>query len=247
MLKISNLSLVKTQKRILQELSLGIPKRRATLLLGKSGSGKTTLLRCIAELETDYQGDIAYQEKRLSSLAPKERCQIIGFISQSFSLFPHMNILDNCARALRVLFGTPKEIAYRRVQETLSLLDIERLALCFPGQLSGGQQQRAAIARALVLKPSFLLFDEPTSALDPENTERFTHVIRTLLSAGTGVLISTQDMHLASTLLDRAYFLEEGRCVESYDAQEGKPLQGESRICRFVSPYSRLSSLHLSE
>lgn len=242
MLKVSNLSLVKMRKPILKGLSLEIPRGRATLLLGKSGSGKTSLLRCIAALETEYQGDISYQGQYLSCLTPKERCRVIGFISQSFSLFPHMNILDNCARALRVLFRTPKKSAYRRAKEILNLLDIDRFGLCFPGQLSGGQQQRAAIARALVLQPSFLLFDEPTSALDPENTERFVGVMRTLLSAGTGMLISSQDMHLASTLLDRAYFVEEGRIVESYDAQEGKPVQNESRICHFVSPYSRPST-----
>ncbi len=237
MLKIKNLSCTKTEKEILKNLSLNIPKNRTTLLLGKSGSGKTTLLRCIAQLETHYQGEISYQDQPINQLSPKQRCQIIGFISQSFPLFPHMNILDNCANALRVLFRTPKKEAYTQVRETLGLLDIEQLASSMPSQLSGGQQQRAAIARALVLNPPFLLFDEPTSALDPENAERFTQVIRNLQKGGTGVIIASHDMNLASKLLDTVYFLEEGLFAESYDAQSGEPLSSESKINQFLSVF----------
>ncbi len=235
MLKIKNLSCTKMGKEILKNLYLNIPKNRAALLLGKSGSGKTTLLRCIAQLETQYQGEISYQGQPLNKLSPKERCQILGFISQSFPLFPHMNILDNCAKALRVLFRIPKKEAYAQVKGILHLLDIEKLALSMPSQLSGGQQQRAAIARALVLNPSFLLFDEPTSALDPENTELFTQVVRNLLKAGTGVIIASHDMKLASKLLDVAYFLEGGLFAESYDAQAGEPLCKEGKISQFLS------------
>jgi len=237
MLEIKNLSFTKTGKEILKGLSLNIPKNRVTLLLGKSGSGKTTLLRCIAQLETQYHGEISYQGRPINQLSPKERSQIIGFISQSFSLFPHKNILDNCALALRVLFGTEKKEAYAEVKKILRLLDIEKLALSLPSQLSGGQQQRAAIARALVLNPSFLLFDEPTSALDPENTELFTEVIRNLLKAGTGVIIASHDMKLASKLLDVAYFLEEGLFAESYDAQIGVPLPSGGKINQFLSVF----------
>ncbi|MBS0620523.1 MAG: amino acid ABC transporter ATP-binding protein [Verrucomicrobia bacterium] len=209
MLKVKNLSLCKSRP-ILQNLSLDLPKGRVTLLLGKSGSGKTSLLRCLAQLETAYQGEISYEGKSLRELAPKERAQLIGFIPQSFPLFLHQNVLDNCAAALRVVFGVPKQEAYARVGEVLCELDIDKLALSLPHELSGGQQQRASIARALVLNPQFLLFDEPTSALDPENTERFVKVIRALVAGGTGVVISSQDMRLASQLLDLAYFLEEG-------------------------------------
>lgn len=211
MLKIKNISCTKQGKQILKNLSLEIPKNRVTLLLGKSGSGKSTLLRCIAQLETQYQGEISYQDQNMKELLPKDRSQIIGYLSQSYSLFPHMNILDNCANAPRLLFGLNKKDAYTQVQKTLQLLDMENLSLSMPSQLSGGQQQRAAIARALLLKPSFLLFDEPTSALDPENTERFTQVIRNLVKSGTGVVIASHDMNLVSHLMDIVYFLEEGQ------------------------------------
>ena len=234
MLKINNLSYKKAQREILKELSLVIPKNRVSLLLGKSGSGKTTLLRCIAQLETQYQGEISYFGQALNKLPAKERCRIIGFISQSFPLFPHMNILDNAAKALRVLFGATKKEAYDQVKKTLRSLDIEDLSLSMPCELSGGQQQRAAIARALVLNPSFLLFDEPTSALDPENIERFIKVVRNLLEGGTGVIIATHDMKLACKLLDIAYFLEEGQFVESFDLQVEKTFAKDGKIHQFL-------------
>ncbi len=235
MLKINNLSCSKGEQKILKELSLSIFQNRATLLLGKSGSGKTTLLRCIAQLETRYQGEISYQAQSIHQLSPRERSKIIGFISQSFPLFPHMNVLDNCAKAPKILLNMSKQDAYAKVREILRLLDIEKLALSMPHQLSGGQQQRAAIARALVLKPSFLLFDEPTSALDPENTKRFMQIINNLLTRGTGVIIASHDLKLASQLLDAAYFLEEGKFVESYDAKAKEPLPREGKIHRFLS------------
>ncbi|MES2344891.1 MAG: ATP-binding cassette domain-containing protein [Chlamydiota bacterium] len=235
MLKIKNLSVKKSNNEILKSLSLEISKNRVTLLLGKSGSGKTTLLRCLAGLETEYSGEISYQEQSMNQLSAKQRCQTIGFISQSFSLFPHMNVLDNCASALRVLFNIKKNKAYEIVYDVLQLLDVENLALSMPSRLSGGQQQRAAIARALVLKPSFLLLDEPTSALDPENTERFIKVMQDLLKTGTGVIISTQDMLLASKILDTAYFLDSGLLSESYDTNNQTPLNKESKIHQFLT------------
>lgn len=231
MLKVKNLSL----KKILKAVTLTIPKGRITLLLGKSGSGKTTLLRCIAQLEKHYQGEVLYGEQPISQLPSKQRCQIIGYISQSFPLFPHMNVLDNCAQALRAVFRIKKDEAYMQVREILRLFDMEKLALSLPSELSGGQQQRAAIARALVLNPSFLLFDEPTSALDPENTDLFIKIIRTLVSEGRGIIISSQDMNLATKLLDRAYFLEEGAFAETYDSQARPTLHLEGKISQFIT------------
>ncbi|MEN9343758.1 MAG: glutamine transport ATP-binding protein GlnQ [Chlamydiota bacterium] len=239
MLKVRNIHLKKNSSKgdkiILQDISLDIPQQRSTLLLGKSGSGKTSLLRCIAQLETEYNGQITYQEKPLEQFCPKTRCQVVGFIPQSFPLYPHMNVLDNCANALRVLRGMNREQAFEQVHEVLSSLDITNLALSMPHQLSGGQQQRAAIARALVLKPAFLLFDEPTSALDPENTDLFIQIIQKLVDAGTGVIISSQDMYFASKVLDRICFLEGGAFVDSYDAKMDGEFSQNSKIGRFLS------------
>jgi ABC-type polar amino acid transport system ATPase subunit len=225
MLKIKKLSL----GTILREISLEIPEKQITLLLGKSGSGKTTLLRCIAHLEKNYTGEIEYKGQKLSSLSSQGRCRVLGFVPQSFALFPHMTILDNCAQALR-LQGESKESAYDKVRKTLDSLDMGTFAYRKPHELSGGQQQRAAIARALVLDPAFLLFDEPTSALDPENTELFIEILQEF--KGKGILIASQDMAFAAKILDRAFFMENGTLIEQYDGAE--PLSLESRLGRFL-------------
>ncbi len=232
MLNICELSVVKKKASILSSVSLVIPKKRVTLLLGKSGSGKTTLLRCIAQLEKEYLGEVTCEGRQLLSLEPKERSSTIGFIPQSFSLFPHMTVLDNCAYAVRHhSFCSTKE-AYGQVQEFLKLFDMEKLALSRPDELSGGQKQRVAIIRALLLNPSFLLFDEPTSALDPENRELFSGLLEKLLESERGIVIATHDMVLARRLADLVYFLEEGVVLEHYDAQKTS-LDPTSRIARF--------------
>jgi ABC-type polar amino acid transport system ATPase subunit len=210
MLKVNKLSLSK----ILREISLELPENRVTLLLGKSGSGKTSLLRCIAQLEKEYSGEILYQGQKLSAMSPQQRCRVLGFVPQSFALFPHMTIMDNCAWSLR-LQGESKESVYQTVQKTLDSLDMGKFASRRPHELSGGQQQRAAIARALVLNPPFLLFDEPTSALDPENTDLFIEILRECKEKG--IVIASQDMAFASKVLDRAFFLENGCLIEHYD------------------------------
>lgn len=240
MLKIKQLSL----KKILKEISLEIPEKRITLLLGKSGSGKTSLLRCIAQLEKGYTGTISLQHQDLSQLSAKERCRMVGFVPQFFALFPNMTILDNCAQSLR-LQGQSKEASYEKAQKLLASLDMTKLTGRKPHELSGGQQQRAAIARALVLDPSFLLFDEPTSALDPENTDLFVDLLRQC--KGKGILIATQDMSFAAKILDRAYFLENGSVIEEFTGS--KPLDMESKLGKFflVKKYGAGTSRELNE
>lgn len=216
MLKVKNLSLVKSRP-ILQNISFSVATGRITLLLGKSGSGKTSLLRCLAHLEKDYAGAITYQDQSLRAIDQRMRSQIIGYVAQSYSLFPHLTVLDNCAQPLRLLTSQPLSALLPQIEKTLQSLDMLAYTCSRPHELSGGQQQRIAITRALLLNPSFLLLDEPTSALDPTNTELLIQILLTLRSSGKGLIISTQDMTFASKLLDHALFLENGSIVETYD------------------------------
>jgi ABC-type polar amino acid transport system ATPase subunit len=243
MLKIKNLSLKKSRGEILQNISLEIPRKRISLLLGKSGSGKTSLLRSIAQLETDYEGEVLFYDQRVDLMAPAERCRALGFVPQSYALFPHLNVLENCAQPLRVL-GQSKETACQKALETLRSLDIDQLAERRPHELSGGQQQRAAIARALVLEPSFLLFDEPTSALDPESADLFVAILKDLCAQGKGVIISSQDMAFAAKILDRAFFLDQGALIEQYDTAAAKELSLESRLYQFLKPRPEAVSIY---
>ena len=217
MLKIKNLSLAKKKKRILSKIDMEIPRQAITLLLGKSGSGKTSLLRCLAQLESKYEGEVSFSEASLRELPSKERCKLIGFVSQAYALFPHMSALDNCIHPLRVLLGCTKEEAEEKARSNFAYLGIEKLAASYPHELSGGQQQRVAIARALGLDPLFLLLDEPTSALDPENTDRLIDILKRLTSDGKGIIIASQDMAFAAKVFDRAVLMEEGDLIEAID------------------------------
>ncbi len=193
MLKVKNLTLRK-KKTILNNLSLEAPPSTITLLLGKSGSGKTSLLRCIAGLES-YEGEIT--------------SPTVTYVSQAYTLFPHMTVRENCEQPLRLNNVTAS------IESILAALDMLPYLNAKPSELSGGQQQRIALARAFLLDTPYILLDEPTSALDPENTER---LISLLKSTKKGIIISTQDMAFASSLLERAYFLEDGTITEFYDS-----------------------------
>lgn len=206
MLNINALSLTKGSEKILNNITIEISDQ-ITLLLGKSGSGKTSLLRCIAQLEKKYTGEIEYLGKPLKALTPKERCAIIGYVSQSYGLFPHMTVFKNCAQPLSNKNFTRSEIE-QSVTEMLKQFGIANLANAYPYQLSGGQQQRVSLARTLLLKPHFVLLDEPTSALDPENTQILIDLIRK--NTQTRWLISTQDMLFVKELSGNILFMEKG-------------------------------------
>lgn len=213
------IALIKKKKTILAPLRCTFASNQTTLLLGKSGSGKTSLLRCLAQIESSYMGQISFRGTHLKQLLPKERCRLIGFVPQSYALFPQMTALENCMHPLRKILGYSKEQAGEKARELFAYLDIEKCMFAYPQQLSGGQQQRVAIARALGLDPLFLLLDEPTSALDPENTQRLVEILNKLKNTGKGIIASSQDMAFASSALDRALFLEEGTIAETAESK----------------------------
>lgn len=238
MLEVRDLRLVKVKKRaeltLLQKMSFAIEVGRITLLLGKSGSGKTSVLRCLSQIESDYQGEIVFGDRQLKTLTQKERCQLLGFVPQSYALFPFMNALDNCAHPLRAVLGLSKRDAYERVEMIASSLDMQNLLHLFPHELSGGQQQRTSILRALLLNPKFILLDEPTSALDPENTHLLIQLIVRLKNEGRGIVISSQDMFFAQKILDRVIFLEKGSLIESHDFLVNTQLSNQSKLRGFL-------------
>lgn len=204
-----------------------------TVFMGPSGAGKTTLLKCIAGLISGYTGDIIYCGKSLNALSHVDRATSIGFVLQQFSLFPHLTVLQNCSHPLVHVLGLSANDARERAKEVLRSLGMETFENGYPRELSGGQQQRVAIARALVLKPSVLLLDEPTSALDPTSKGCLEALLLELRKQGITIAMSSHDMHFISKMMDRIYFLEEGRIVEEYD-QRFDQLENKKRIANFL-------------
>ncbi len=138
----------------------------------------------------------------------------IGMVFQSFNPFAHMTVLENLCLASRDVLKKGKAAARREAMELLERVGVQDQANKLPAQLSGGQQQRAAIARALAMHPTAMLFDEPTSALDPEMIGEVLGVMTELAWEGMTMLIVTHEMNFARKVADRVVFMDGGSIVE---------------------------------
>ncbi|WLS06464.1 amino acid ABC transporter ATP-binding protein [Shinella oryzae] len=200
----------------LKDINLTVRKGEKIVLCGPSGSGKSTLIRCINVLETIESGQITVAGRVLdgSGKAVDAIRREVGMVFQSFNLFPHMTVLQNCALApMRVRgMGRPEaEALARKYLERVRILD---QADKYPAQLSGGQQQRVAIARALCLEPKIMLFDEPTSALDPEMVKEVLDTMISLARDGMTMICVTHEMGFARQVADRVIFMASGEIIE---------------------------------
>ena len=207
-----------------KNIDLEIIPGKITAIIGQSGSGKSTLLRCLAQLETNYEGEVLYNDQFLKKLSAPKRARYLSFIAQSYALFPHLSVLENCSQALIITGQEPRKIAREKALETLAMLGMESYASSYPQELSGGQKQRVAIARALTLNPEMLFLDEPTSALDPNNSMCLAKILRNLCEHGKGIVMATQDMTFAEQVLDRGYFMEKGAIVDDCEKSESASL-----------------------
>ena len=205
---------------VLRDVSLSIAQRERVVICGPSGSGKSTLIRCINRLEQHQTGRIVVDGTEMTDdlRALDAIRREVGMVFQSFNLFPHKTILENCTLAPIWVRKMPKKDAEELAMSLLTRVRIPEQAHKFPGQLSGGQQQRVAIARALCMKPKIMLFDEPTSALDPEMIKEVLDVMIELAQSGMTMVCVTHEMGFARKVADRVVFMDRGEIVE-----EGRP------------------------
>ena len=201
---------------VLKNINLEVGQGERIVICGPSGSGKSTLIRCINRLEVHQQGHIFVNGIELSGdLKNLEAIRSdVGMVFQSFNLFPHLSVLENCTLAPIWVRKMPKRDADELAMEYLERVKIPEQAQKFPGQLSGGQQQRVAIARALCMKPKIMLFDEPTSALDPEMIKEVLDTMIELVETGMTMLVVTHEMGFAKKVADRVIFMDEGEIIE---------------------------------
>jgi sulfate transport system ATP-binding protein len=197
----------------LDHVSLDIPDGELVVLLGPSGSGKTTLLRILSGLETADEGQIAFDDRDATQLAPRERG--VGFMFQHYALFRNMTVLENVAFGLRVRRrkDRPSKAAIEaKVREMLAMVQLEDMAERRPDQLSGGQRQRVALARALAIDPKVLLLDEPFGALDARVRADMRAWLRRLHhEIGITSVLVTHDQEEAFELADRVVVMNGGR------------------------------------
>ena len=207
---------------VLRDINLSVDQGERIVICGQSGSGKSTLIRCINRLEEHQEGRIVVNGTRLTNDLKNIDAvrREVGMVFQSFNLFPHLAVLENCTIAPIWVRKTPKAEAEARAMEYLEKVKITEQAGKFPGQLSGGQQQRVAIARSLCMRPKIMLFDEPTSALDPEMIKEVLYVMVDLAATGMTMLVVTHEMGFASQVADRVIFMDEGQVVEQNTPDE---------------------------
>ena len=205
---------------VLNDVNLKVNRGEKIVICGPSGSGKSTLIRCINRLEEHQRGQIIVEGTELTNdnrSVEKIRGEV-GMVFQQFNLWSHMTVLQNVVEAPVSVLGLAREKAEDNAHAYLNKVGIGEKWNAFPSELSGGQQQRAAIARALCMEPSALLFDEPTSALDPELEQEVIKVIKDLALEGRTMIIVTHDMRLAADVSNHVVFLHKGLIEE-----EGSP------------------------
>jgi general L-amino acid transport system ATP-binding protein len=226
---------------VLRDINLDVGKGERIVICGPSGSGKSTLIRCINALEEFQEGNIIVDGIELGPNLKRidEVRREVGMVFQSFNLFPHLTVLENCTLAPIWVRNIPKKDAEATAMKFLERVKIPHQANKYPGQMSGGQQQRVAIARALTMNPKVMLFDEPTSALDPEMVKEVLETMVSLAKDGMTMLCVTHEMGFAREVANRVVFMDAGQVIESNTPAEFFSNPQHARTKLFLSQILR--------
>ncbi|MCL2311994.1 MAG: ABC transporter ATP-binding protein [Firmicutes bacterium] len=196
------------EEKILNNFNLHISRGHFVTLLGPSGCGKTTILRLIGGFVKPDVGDIYFENKKITNIPPHKR--EVNTVFQKYALFPHLNVFDNVAFALRVAKKDKTEIN-QCVNRMLSMVGLSRMANRGVDSLSGGQQQRVAVARALANSPKILLLDEPLAALDLKLRKDMQMELKKIhMCTGITFILVTHDQEEALSMSDTVVVIDEG-------------------------------------
>lgn len=230
---------------VLNGIDLEVKEGEVIAIIGPSGSGKTTFLRCLNFLEQPTSGRIKVGDIEIDTSKPinqqqglvRRLRQHVGFVFQSFNLFPHRTALENVIEGPTVVKKMPHDAAVALGRKLLARVGLEGKEDSYPRRLSGGQQQRVAIARALAMEPEVILFDEPTSALDPELVGEVLATIRSLAEENRTMVIVTHEMSFARDVANRVIFFDKGVIVEQGEAKALFANPKEERTKQFLSKF----------
>lgn len=206
-------------RTILHNVSLSLKPGQLTALIGPSGSGKTTVLRALSLLQPATGGSVTLNdttytfpltaEQAATFPSPTPWPQVTAVFQQLF-LWPHLTLEQNIMLPVKNDPSAPG-----RLQKLVHTLDMAEFITRYPNETSGGQRQRAALARALILQPQYLLLDEITSALDVETSAKVLEHLETLKAQDIGILLITHAVNFARRAANQVIFIDEGRIVES--------------------------------
>ncbi|MBD8688753.1 amino acid ABC transporter ATP-binding protein [Rhizobium skierniewicense] len=225
--------------QVLKNIDAEVTRGEVIVICGPSGSGKSTLIRTVNRLEEINSGSITLDGQDIHAATRTRELNLlrsrVGFVFQSFNLFPHLSVVENITISPIRVKGEAPDVAKRKALALLDRVGLADKAGAYPGQLSGGQQQRVAIARALAMEPPVMLFDEPTSALDPEMVGEVLAVMKGLAAEGMTMLCVTHEMGFAREVADRIWFIDAGEILEKAPPEEFFKAPRHPRAQRFLA------------
>ena len=211
-------------KRVLQGFTLDVADGETMVIIGYSGTGKSVTIKHIVGLLEPDNGDVVVDGLHVPKLARRDLYRLrarIGYVFQFAALFDSLTIGDNVAMGLRKQNELTEPQIAERVEEALDLVDLPGVNRRFPAELSGGMRKRVGIARAIALRPKYILYDEPTTGLDPVTSATIDQLmVRMREKLGVTSIVITHDMRSAYTVGTRIAMLYEGRVrlVDTVDA-----------------------------
>ena len=215
MIKVDNISKSFGEKQVLFNVSLEIREGETTAVIGRSGSGKSVLMKHIIGLLTPDEGRVFVDGVNIDEISYGELRKVrrqFGVLFQGGALFDSMSAFENVAFPLRTFTSKSDSEIAREVQECLAMVELPDVGKKMPSEISGGMQKRVALARAVALRPRYILYDEPTSGLDPETSNTIDDLIKSLAEQlNVTSIVITHDMHSVLSIADRAAFIYQGR------------------------------------
>ena len=207
-------------RTVVDHVSIEVEQGEIVGLLGPNGAGKTTSFYMIVGLIRPREGRIFLDEEDITTLPVYMRARRgIGYLAQEASVFRNLSVEDNL-RAVLEMSGFPKAEQIERLELLLSEFGLQKIRKSKGIQLSGGERRRTEIARALALKPKFILLDEPFAGVDPIAVEDIQSIVSQLRNKNIGILITDHNVHETLSITDRAYLLFEGRILKSGTASQ---------------------------
>ena len=212
--------------RVLDGFTLTVQDRETMVIIGYSGSGKSVAIKHVVGLLEPDAGEVAVDDQVVSALNRDGLTALrstIGFVFQFAALFDSLTIYENVALGLRRHRELTESDIAQRVREALKLVDLPRAEQHMPAELSGGMRKRVGLARAIALRPKYLLYDEPTTGLDPVTSAVIDQlIVRTREALGVTSIVITHDMRSAYTVGDRIAMLYQGKVQQVGTVEEIK-------------------------
>ncbi|MCH7658288.1 MAG: LPS export ABC transporter ATP-binding protein [Bacteroidetes bacterium] len=208
------------KRTVVKDVSINVEQGEIVGLLGPNGAGKTTTFYMIVGLITPNQGRIFLDNKEITRLPVYKRAQKgIGYLAQEASVFRKLSVEDNI-RAILEMSDFSTEEQRDKLESLLVEFGLEKIRKSKGIQLSGGERRRTEIARALAIKPNFILLDEPFAGVDPIAVEDIQEIVSSLKTKNIGILITDHNVHETLSITDRAYLLFEGSILKSGSSEE---------------------------